>query len=769
VDDRGVRGKTAAKVASPKDDLQEAYRSGFWHGHDDSQKGIYRTPAEREVVARGKGHGDSALPNYHQGYLAGYAPDGAKTAGEVIDMAEQRAKRNCPDCEGDGGDYDGYYACDGCGGEGTLKAYNERQSKQSSKTASWSYSRHSNPIIHVMGQRPQRSLHAGDTVMHPESGFTDKVIAHTPTLLHMQQSGVMHRGPIEGDFSKSIWSSDTYDEAGKDVPQMTDEQRKYMDSNQTGPTKYSSKTAASVPLSPDDHEFYRQMHDQAQTAQEMDAHARSRPVNLGDPADLKSHLFEAHGWDENDLWRNSHPEDHPAMMGASNEDRPLTHEELRGAHEHEHNVEYPDDYPHAITLGDSHFHTASKRTASWIGDHPDEPTLHWRAPKSGWEVHIENHTPDRDLRDNYGAKPSQGVILYHADQIAPRHPNAPAHFAPRGGWSYERNSNTGEHRYNPNTWGAVVPHIPAHVQKQVDNAQAAVDKHAEDHANLYGGLAEHQDMQNDFSRAERDHQQKQRWTEQFATTGRECSWCHGSGKAVDRINECPGCDGSGRHTASRRTAGYLNDKPSQSSTEYWAKPNGQSPYDAVAAAHGLAPKEDGHGPFHLTRNPEDRSYHVVDNQNRSVSRDKDPGTPHYDLSDHTSWRHAEKTWQTVNHAHGHQDSPHIEDAWARQPAPPFEHSTEDPKVAEFKQRAKDHPAERILPPKVDPWSPAAASTAPPTGKHARRSTTPRTPSTPPPPRTAGTGPTGSSSTPRPTSSTSSTTPTGSPSTAAGTA
>lgn len=142
--------------------------------------------------------------------------------------------------------------------------------------------------------------------------------------------------------------------------------------------------------------------------------------------------------------------------------------------------------------------------STWIGDRPEEPTLAWRAPKSGWEVHVANHTPDRELRENYGSKPTQEVILYHKDHIAPPHPNAPAGSPPRGGWYYERNSNTGEHRYAPTAWGNPARGIPRHVQAQVDKIQSQVDAAAQGHADLYGQLAEHQDIASDLRRVPAD-------------------------------------------------------------------------------------------------------------------------------------------------------------------------------------------------------------------------------------------------------------------------
>ena len=344
--------------------------------------------------------------------------------------------------------------------------------KASKKTAAWSQAQHPEPIVHIVGRRPPRPLQTGDTLMHPETGYSAPITAHTENLL--QADGrTYHRGPMEGDYSKSIWSSEVYDEAGQDVPGYTDEQRKFMDGNEQGPTKYSSKTASgnpaypngqcdhcgfglddethctnedcyeapcnhprcaelnepfhtngehidpddpysdeaigtthevdkhfaetpgledagflldqqrqgptkyssktastkdpddgydddgNIPLGEEDMAFFRQMHEQGQQHQEMHEHNQKRVVNLADPADCKSHLFEAHGWDESDLWRNSHPADHPRMFAATDEDRPLSNMEIRAAHGQEHQ-DNREDFPHAQSLYGSHFHTASK-------------------------------------------------------------------------------------------------------------------------------------------------------------------------------------------------------------------------------------------------------------------------------------------------------------------------------------------------------------------------------------------------------------------------
>jgi hypothetical protein len=113
-----------------------------------------------------------------------------------------------------------------------------------------------------------------------------------------------------------------------------------------------------IPLDEDSINFFRQMRDLGETHREMSDHANTRTVDLSDPDDLKSHMYESHGWQDSDLWRNSHDQDHPEMGEGTDEDRPLSHEELRGAHHHEHTVQYPRDYESAVTMDDSHFHTA---------------------------------------------------------------------------------------------------------------------------------------------------------------------------------------------------------------------------------------------------------------------------------------------------------------------------------------------------------------------------------------------------------------------------
>jgi 8-oxo-dGTP pyrophosphatase MutT (NUDIX family) len=184
--------------------------------------------------------------------------------------------------------------------------------------------------------------------------------------------------------------------------------------------------------------------------------------------------------------------------------------------------------------------TAVRKEGTWIGDSMDEPSLFWRAPKTKrWEVHIHDNMPDRSLREQYGAKPSQSVTLYHADQMSPPHPGNPGG-RPRGGWDYEAKNN----RFVPNAWGAPARSIPDHVMSQVYNAQAAVDKHAENHADLYGQMAEQQDIRDDLARVPSDMASEQKAHKMMRHLL----------KSADE-DVCPDCDGEPGHTSCAKCDG----------------------------------------------------------------------------------------------------------------------------------------------------------------------------------------------------------------------
>ena len=122
----------------------------------------------------------------------------------------------------------------------------------------------------------------------------------------------------------------------------------------------------------------------------------------------------------------------------------------------------------------------------------------------------------------------------------------------------------------------------------------------------------------------------------------------------------------------------------------WAQPSGKAPYDPLHYTYGIGEKEEGHGPWHVTRHPETRDYQLVDNQNRLVQTSPSAGRSSYDLHPSNERSHAHQLWETVNVAHGHMDEPKDhEESFSKfyeRPRPPFEHSPEDPKRAELNSR-----------------------------------------------------------------------------------
>jgi hypothetical protein len=202
--------------------------------------------------------------------------------------------------------------------------------------------------------------------------------------------------------------------------------------------------------------------------------------------------------------------------------------------------------------------------------------------------------------------------------------------------------------------------------------------------------------------------------------------------------------GSSRKTASeaKLPGGYLNEE--SQTDDFWAHPGPKAPYDPVMAHHGVEPKQEGHGPWHITRHPETRAYQLVDNQNRLVHSYSTPGHPSYERHDQNAESRAVNDWTAANQDHGHipkwqdregnevpetglslrnhmgrglilpgtekarrkgeplEDAQHVDTQHVQfhAPAPPFEHSTEDPRDEMYRNRARHQPAPRVLPPKI---------------------------------------------------------------------
>lgn len=140
--------------------------------------------------------------------------------------------------------------------------------------------------------------------------------------------------------------------------------------------------------------------------------------------------------------------------------------------------------------------------ASWIGDNPDEPTLHWRAPNLRYEVHIKNYMPSRDLREGYGAVPHQYVSLHENDLHNP-------HAKPS-----IRSVENGELRA-VDQFGNRPGKPPAHVMRHINDAIDQVRQHADTHADLYGQLAEQQDIRDDLAAVPHRMQQEERGRAMF--------------------------------------------------------------------------------------------------------------------------------------------------------------------------------------------------------------------------------------------------------------
>jgi len=173
----------------------------------------------------------------------------------------------------------------------------------------------------------------------------------------------------------------------------------------------------------------------------------------------------------------------------------------------------------------------------------------------------------------------------------------------------------------------------------------------------------------------------------------------------------------------RQPEGYLKTTRNTEHPDFWAKPAGNSDYDAVSASFGLEPKQKNQGPWHLTRHPETRKMQIVDNQNKLVDSFSNPD------DDRGAWQSARNIWIRINREHGHmldssghtshnsadsivgRETPDSEghsnpissmDAQWYKPTPPFAHSTEDPKNKIYQQRAEENPAPIVKPENFSP-------------------------------------------------------------------
>jgi hypothetical protein len=452
----------------------------------------------------------------------------------------------------------------------------EGPSKYSRKTATWSHQRHAEPIVHVMGQRPPRPLMAGDTLMHPDSGYSTQVVAHTPTWLRLDGHRTpVHREPMEGNFKNVIFGETADDRADMEdkLNVGTHDEHEYLKGNEQGPTKFSRKHAS------DDHEVLYHITDRHDFHPDPDRSPQDNAFAIQD----RSHYKGLYVTDDPDRWRcNDYHRPYVAEVhvphGLARQERwhgekfiPAEHldkvkvnrvmpfdqhqrerwggsgtvEEYHGTpastgdkdareftpEEHTEHLHRLRDYLHDVNgAGWNEFNDAgehvgtdetddegmpvrrdrngnvmtrgrSAKKATWIGDHlPEEPSLYWRAPNMRWEVHVKNHMPDRNFRENYGVKPRQEVWLHENDTSNPHSKPAKAEY--RDGDLHQ--VSFGFSRKPP-------PHVMQHVYR----AQDHVDANAANHEDLYGQVAEQDDIRSDLDRVPRDMAAEQKAHDMF--------------------------------------------------------------------------------------------------------------------------------------------------------------------------------------------------------------------------------------------------------------
>lgn len=221
------------------------------------------------------------------------------------------------------------------------------------------YIRDINSKARSMGHHPMASNAGGNIDITCQHCFDTSLLSHHADGFHVD--GDMHSKPCE--FNPQGHSFvDRQAPPGEPAPQETFGMDKWLKPSLNSLAAHFAMDeqgedgSFSIPIDQDELRAYR---DAGEMRREMHEHGQKREVNLADPIDLKAHMSEAHDLYPDDFWRNSHEQDHPALGEGSNDDRPLTHRELRALHEHDHH-HYPGDYP-GVIVGNSHFHSASKQ------------------------------------------------------------------------------------------------------------------------------------------------------------------------------------------------------------------------------------------------------------------------------------------------------------------------------------------------------------------------------------------------------------------------
>lgn len=530
------------------------------------------------------------------------------------------------------------------------------------------------------------------------------------------------------------------------------EQRRFLDSNPTGPTKYSSKTSnwtnwEDIPKiqtnekceecgKPKDHIHIPQhVQDEMRAAAEagqmhadMADSAQKRVVNTKDQHDLKAHMMEAHGYDDDsDFWRTSHDEDHPALdhQGFDDEDRDLHPHEVQKLHDWEHGNGIKNENPDYLGgepghfMGDSHFHTAAKAD---VEEGPSVSGVVLKAADTGRILMLQ-----RSLEDE--KDPAAGTWEFpgghHEDgDLTSLHAGIRE-------WQEEVGQPFPEGGHVSHTWRSPNGVYQGHV----------VTIPEEKALTLHEGRSEENPDDPDGD----DSEQVAWWDTKHAQDNpalrkevKQSPWdeIHKAGSRKTASNDHDLLQFFANAEEKKLPGGYLNEE--SEANYHWAKPDGKAPYEPFEHHAGYGEKQEGHGPWHLTRHPETRAHQVVDNKNRLV--DSFPGGDEDGSGGHS---HAVSNWVAYNQDHGHipkwqdrdgaevestglnfrdhmgrglvlpgtsnarrkgealedsssVDTQHVE---FHRPAPPFKHSTEDPQDEVYRQRAKDNPAPEVYPTK----------------------------------------------------------------------
>lgn len=317
------------------------------------------------------------------------------------------------------------------------------------------------PETSYVSYEPQTATEPGEWHVHGEMHATPcEMNPRSPG--YAENAGPYQHGERWGDTQHRDW------DATDDVKHSLSSLTRHFATLRTMAEDFS------IPLSDDDREFYRQMHEQGQMRQEMYEHAQRREVNLSDPTDLKSHLLEAHDFQPGDFWRNSHEQDHEALDEGDDLDRPLRPHELRSLHEHEHRI-YPEDFQHSVSVGDSHFHEASKKASGGSNDTMitcDQGHKHWGAGgAAGLLMRHRGHDgqiryllqkrgPDVDHPNTYsipggalapGETPVRGAIREGQEEMGalPNLRVRDTHLNDHGGWAYHTVIADVDHQFEP--------------------------------------------------------------------------------------------------------------------------------------------------------------------------------------------------------------------------------------------------------------------------------------------------------------------------------